>query len=298
MLNLIRVLTALSLILSSFTAVSGIMTVNSGSKATLQHYSVAYNGNYVFDGIDFGESISHPTETVTTLNNTFQLSFNDLTPQNYKFYFFGGCGDNTVCSAMNWQYSDVQWSNLTTSSANLLCDYAGLSAAQCPQVSPEKNTALTMGHSNGYEINVYDNSTEPFSETSAGSSNYSKSIRLIDELANEMTIIRMNQYFGLYSELASTWGNQFKTPTAPELWDWFGHSGNKLAYNHSLEIEHFSCDSVVTINNCRTSSYDSFHMYWRDGVTTQLSSVPSPSTTVCIVLGLVGIAWRRRRNSL
>jgi hypothetical protein len=290
MSNLIKNLCLLFLSLSSFTAVSGVITINTGTEALFSHYT------WRDDGSEYGESIHHPSQKLSTLNDTFQLTLNDLTPKNYQFYFYGGCGDDIVCSAMGWQYHDVQWHNLATSSASLLCNYAGLSAEMCPQVVAAPNTTMQMGHSNGYDN--YDDTKEPFSSTSGYIRNDSKRTRQINELTNEITIVRMYQYFGLYSELATTptWGSQFKVPTSPELWDWLGGSSTKTFYHHTMQISNYRCDNVLTLVNCQNTSSENMYLNWNANASFQPNSVSAPATSACVLLGLAGLAWRRRRS--
>jgi len=294
--NIIRALCVSLLSLSSFTAVSGVITIQTGTEAILGH------STWIDNGSEYGENSYHPAQKLAMLNDTFQLTLNDVTPQNYKFHFFGCAGiDNTVCSAMGWQYHDVLWHNLATSSSSLLCNYAGLSVQMCPQVAAEQNTNLNMWHSNGYEFDYHDVAKQkPFSSTEGYIRLDSKRTRQLNELTNEITIVRMNQYFRLNSELATTptWGSQFKVPTSAELSDWLGNSSAKTFYQHSMQIENYRCDNVLTLVNCRAISSENMFLRWQAAnASFQPNSVSAPATSACLLLGLAGLAWRRRRSA-
>lgn len=293
--NIIKALCASLLSLSSFTAVSGVITIQTGTEAILNHYT------WRDDGSEYGENSDHSSQKLATLNNTIHLTLNDVTPQNYKFNFYGGCGDDIVCSSMGWQYHDVLWHNLATSSASVLCNYAGLSVQMCPQVVAQQNTNLNMWHSNGYEFDYHDvTKQKPFSDTEGSIRLASTRTRQVNELTNEITIVRMNQYFGLNSELATppTWGSQFKVPTSAELSDWLGNSSTETFYRHFMQIESYRCDNVLTLVNCRETARENISLRWQAANTSfQPNSVSAPATSVSVMLGLVGLAWRRRRSA-
>lgn len=282
------------LFFTSYFSNAALIQIETSGNAKFQTYEYTYNGKNIHNGYDFGElrfeSLdvkSTPVRSALTLDNPI--------PANIQPVRGDHCGDGILCSVRQWQYDNLPFSqnlNITP----YVCELAGISTKLCPLNVQTDVVKMTMRRNNGIDV-WYGNTPFYSTYTHIKLGEYANLFFNQDQIltgridVGSAFVLDESSWSGAK---APNWGQDYELPTSQQLVDFLTTPNKKGRYRFSISLDEYACPYALSSAECKTIK--STNYYFEQEVTFSLvpNAVSLPATASFLLLGVAGLALRRR----
>lgn len=271
--------------ISSFGSMAGVIKFNLSKDAIFHTVKSVYqNGN--FEKFTFQETLN-----TTAVARSNSLSFDNLNASGATGIERDYCGDDTVCEKRTWYYGNLLYAD-SWNGAGFLCQLAGLPETLCPFSAPSERLNLRMVHSHGTDL--LNGAPIYYNFLSAGF--YKSSPFYFDQETNSWAYSQLNTYFVIGNsdfggKPIPEWGVNYEIPESKQFLDWLLTQAQQVNVYHNLSVVHLTC---LPGSGCETTHSESYNLQQSGSISMQTSDVSTPTTASFLLLGVAGLALRRR----